>query len=171
MPARWANGYVLPPVTLEHNHGYRGVIGRLSMKRHLVVTAAVALLVAYHPHADAKRCRKGIPCGNSCISASKTCRIGQPTYRASSPRHQAPNRVYPAAAVAAPSPPVSAPTPPPSAPSEKIALRAYPSPDAPITGHFSPGQEFSVFGSAGDWILISPLSAPKHQWMLLHGAR
>ena len=23
-----------------------------------------------------KNCRKGIPCGNSCISASKTCRIG-----------------------------------------------------------------------------------------------
>ena len=26
-----------------------------------------------------KNCKKGIPCGNSCISASKVCRIGSPT--------------------------------------------------------------------------------------------
>jgi hypothetical protein len=25
---------------------------------------------------EAQNCRKGIPCGHSCISASKTCRIG-----------------------------------------------------------------------------------------------
>lgn len=26
-----------------------------------------------------KNCKKGIPCGNSCISATKTCRIGTPS--------------------------------------------------------------------------------------------
>ncbi|WP_392559664.1 SH3 domain-containing protein [Orbus mooreae] len=28
----------------------------------------------------AKNCKKGIPCGNSCISASKTCHIGSSSY-------------------------------------------------------------------------------------------
>ena len=37
----------------------------------------VALALAM-PHAlAAQHCRKGIPCGNSCISASRTCRVGQ----------------------------------------------------------------------------------------------
>lgn len=39
--------------------------------------AALALLVICGSAADAqKRCTKGIPCGNTCISATKTCRIG-----------------------------------------------------------------------------------------------
>ncbi len=36
--------------------------------------------------ADAQRnCRKGIPCGNTCISATKTCRIGSGTRPAAKP--------------------------------------------------------------------------------------
>ena len=38
-----------------------------------VVAFAVAALAS--PAAAQKNCRKGIPCGNSCISATKTCRI------------------------------------------------------------------------------------------------
>jgi len=31
------------------------------------------------PYADAKNCKKGIPCGNTCIAANKVCRIGSPS--------------------------------------------------------------------------------------------
>lgn len=36
------------------------------------------IMVTSHP-AQAQNCKKGIPCGHSCISATKVCRIGQPT--------------------------------------------------------------------------------------------
>lgn len=42
-----------------------------------VVLLACQFLVA--PEASAQRCVKGIPCGNTCISASKTCRVGSGT--------------------------------------------------------------------------------------------
>ena len=36
----------------------------------------LAICLAFTSFSHAKNCRKGIPCGNSCISANKTCRIG-----------------------------------------------------------------------------------------------
>jgi hypothetical protein len=42
----------------------------------------VAFLAAGATSAVAqKRCTKGIPCGNTCIAANKTCRVGTPTSR------------------------------------------------------------------------------------------
>jgi hypothetical protein len=130
-----------------------------------VVLAALSVL-AFPAHA--KNCRKGIPCGNSCISASKTCRSSGGSTSSS---YFAPSRVAPSVVA----PPVSAS--PIKRPAKEIAvkdgvpLRAYPSEKAPITGHYIPGSSFDVYGSAGNWILISPLDAPKHQWMLQHGAK
>jgi hypothetical protein len=46
------------------------------MKRILIV---LLLIVMATPAAAQKRCVKGIPCGNSCIAANKTCRIGAPS--------------------------------------------------------------------------------------------
>lgn len=37
------------------------------------------------PDAAAKNCKKGIPCGNSCIAANKVCRIGTSAVRSSPP--------------------------------------------------------------------------------------
>lgn len=38
---------------------------------------ALLLLVSFPAFAVAqKHCKKGIPCGNSCIAANKTCRVG-----------------------------------------------------------------------------------------------
>ena len=38
---------------------------------------AMLLLVSFPALASAqKHCKKGIPCGNSCIAANKTCRVG-----------------------------------------------------------------------------------------------
>lgn len=48
-----------------------------------------------------KNCKKGIPCGNSCISADKTCRIGS-TSSAPAPAYDPPARnVSPAPITAA----------------------------------------------------------------------
>jgi hypothetical protein len=47
------------------------------MTRAILIIAGLLTLPQF---ADAqKRCTKGIPCGNTCISASKTCRIGTGT--------------------------------------------------------------------------------------------
>jgi hypothetical protein len=45
--------------------------------------------------AESKNCRKGKPCGNSCIARSKTCRIGTPSQRAPSPAAYAGERSAP----------------------------------------------------------------------------
>lgn len=39
----------------------------------------LAVGVVHPPPAMAQRCVKGIPCGNSCIAANKTCRVGAGT--------------------------------------------------------------------------------------------
>jgi hypothetical protein len=42
----------------------------------LVLATTSILLLSANAAAAQKNCTKGIPCGNSCISASKVCRIG-----------------------------------------------------------------------------------------------
>jgi hypothetical protein len=47
------------------------------MSRSRVLLVLLPLMVTLHRQAEGqKHCRKGIPCGNSCISASKVCHIG-----------------------------------------------------------------------------------------------
>ena len=64
------------------------------MRPHASVLGAVAaLLLAPGPGSAQPNCKKGIPCGNSCISASKVCRIGQapaPDTAKPAPRSPAP---------------------------------------------------------------------------------
>ena len=50
---------------------------------------AMLLLAVVTPSSAQKRCKKGIPCGNSCISATKTCRIGTPKQTPSSSNERA----------------------------------------------------------------------------------
>jgi hypothetical protein len=48
------------------------------MRLRIAFVAALALAAVTVSSASAqKHCKKGIPCGNSCISASKTCHVGQ----------------------------------------------------------------------------------------------
>ena len=50
------------------------------MKRMLSVMMLVLVSMATPRHVHAqKNCKKGIPCGNSCIAANKTCRVGTPS--------------------------------------------------------------------------------------------
>lgn len=46
----------------------------------LVLVAALA--ISFPGEAGAQVCRRGKPCGNSCIAQNKTCRVGQGTARA-----------------------------------------------------------------------------------------
>lgn len=43
------------------------------------ITIGTFLLAGLSFSAHAKNCKKGIPCGNSCIAVGKTCRIGSST--------------------------------------------------------------------------------------------
>jgi deoxyribonuclease-1 len=65
--------------------------------------AWLLVFILFASEAEAKNCRKGIPCGNTCISANKRCRSGQPKASQRTPRQEP--------AQPAPSPPQ--PTPPP----------------------------------------------------------
>lgn len=42
------------------------------------IVAAVLIALVSSP-VEAANCKKGIPCGGSCISATKVCRISQPS--------------------------------------------------------------------------------------------
>jgi hypothetical protein len=49
--------------------------------------AAIGALLLFAPPAEAQKvCRKGIPCGNTCISARKTCHVGSGDATAAEPR-------------------------------------------------------------------------------------
>lgn len=50
----------------------------------LLALAVLIVLPATQLEAQ-KRCKKGIPCGNTCIAANKTCRIGTSAPRSSPP--------------------------------------------------------------------------------------
>ena len=52
----------------------------------LFIIGVVALLVSTHSANAQKNCRKGIPCGRTCIAANKVCRIESgPPARAEAP--------------------------------------------------------------------------------------
>lgn len=66
-------------------------LGRMTMRRRLLLCAIALLAGCYtYPAASTgggsgyysgRRCVRGCPCGNTCISCSKTCRVGTRKYR------------------------------------------------------------------------------------------
>ncbi len=46
--------------------------------RHVIGLLLAAAVLAAAPAQAQKKCVKGIPCGNTCIAANKTCRVGTP---------------------------------------------------------------------------------------------
>ncbi len=54
----------------------------MRLSRHTATAIVMYVLSAVSLPSTAegqKRCKKGIPCGGACISASRTCRIGSPS--------------------------------------------------------------------------------------------
>ena len=75
-----------------------------------------------------RNCRKGIPCGNTCISASKVCRIGSGSSREPEPM----------------APPAARPTAEPAALAPQAAPAAQPAP--------APDTQYPWIGSFADGI-------------------
>jgi hypothetical protein len=70
-----------------------------------VLTALVTLTIGYSA-ADARNCKKGKPCGNSCIAQNDVCHKEQTTSTMAAP--EAKQTQAPAAAPAAPAPAAAA---------------------------------------------------------------
>src|SRR5712692_7988765 len=51
---------------------------KTAVRRILFASLGLSLLVATNAGGQ-KNCRKGIPCGNTCIAANKVCHIGTPS--------------------------------------------------------------------------------------------
>ena len=54
------------------------------MRRALFTFLGLSLLAVSNAEGQ-KNCRKGIPCGNTCIAANKVCRVGSPSARPTTP--------------------------------------------------------------------------------------
>lgn len=74
-------------------------------------TTALLLIALASPASAQRRCKKGIPCGGSCISATKTCRVGSGSSSGSGGSVYSPYTLRSLA-------------PPPPAPAQRRALEA-----------------------------------------------
>jgi len=54
----------------------------------LIMVVVVGVMVGVPTLGNAKNCKKGQPCGNSCISWDKTCRVGSSGASTPSPSHR-----------------------------------------------------------------------------------
>ncbi len=92
---------------------------------------------------NAKQCKKGQPCGNSCISWSKTCRIN--SYSSQSVKRQVISNttnsqyIYPAIYVVT---------------ADKLNVRDNPFSTKEIVGYLEKGQEILVQDVVTDWAMI-----------------
>ncbi|EGQ9578027.1 SH3 domain-containing protein [Vibrio cholerae] len=93
---------------------------------------------------NAKQCKKGQPCGNSCISWSKTCRINSYSSNYDYKSKKAPNAtsqyVYPAIYVVT---------------ATKLNVRDNPFTTQEIVGYLEKGQEILVERIIFDWAMIT----------------
>jgi hypothetical protein len=105
-----------------------------------LIIAAMVILILLSRSAGAQNCRKGIPCGHTCISASKVCHIGsspapvaQPAPPSSAPAISPPARSF----VGAPASDTSRTTPAPGEPATTAG-------EYPWVGSFADGVYFQA---------------------------
>ena len=128
--------------------------GRRSIIGLLVFAAGLTVVTA--PAVEAQNCRKGIPCGNSCISASKVCRIGNGTVR--SAREPNPAAARPSVAPSSLSPETPAGTgEPPQSPANTAD-------EYPWVGSFADGVYFRADCSA-----VQDLAPPNRRYFTSEG--
>lgn len=137
------------------------------------------VVVISGPNAWAKNCKKGQPCGNSCISWNKTCRIGGGTSYNYTPPAPATRSLYTPAPT--PSQIVSPPraaqstkkidvTPHDSNAESQFAqtdaafVYALPSRSAKRIRRLAFGEQVSVYETLGEWSRISPTNAGE-EWV------
>lgn len=124
----------------------------------------------------AKQCRKGQPCGNSCISWNKVCRSGSGSSYSSSYRSTPSSAPVPASVSAptAPSRLMSAPAavaaPPLQAAQTRhlvkvdAAVFEWPEHDAPVLGVIAAKSTVVEYRRHKGWIRITPENA-RSEWM------
>jgi hypothetical protein len=132
-----------------------------------VLTAlSLTLTLAFSSVVEARNCTKGIPCGASCISANKTCRIGGSTSTVDSYRSYA----APAAALGAGAA-LAAPLAP-AATDEALYVREdtdifdQPARNAAVNGRLRRGTKVTVYQVSGvNWIRIPPERSTAQRWV------
>lgn len=123
----------------------------------ILVIAATLLLFIVSPAAFAKNCKKGQPCGNSCISWSKTCRIGtgsgKPSeistsnYRSNVSSNTSPMTSHNQSQIAKKYGLYEVTT-------TRLNVRSKPNPNSEILGHLTKGMRIKVYSFSGDWALV-----------------
>ncbi len=136
------------------------------MRAPALAMLSLALILSFG--AEARNCKKGIPCGNSCISASKTCRIGGgPTSTTNSYRSYA----APAAAAGAVGLAGVAGS---SAIAQDEVLYAredtdtldQPARNGVVNGRITKGTRVLVYQTSGaSWVRIPPVPGIDHRWV------
>ncbi|MYZ43053.1 hypothetical protein EYW45_08785 [Achromobacter sp. KS-M25] len=119
----------------------------------------------------ARNCKTGQPCGNSCISWSKTCRIGSGSFSGS--YNTAPAALAaPAATAVSKVVPVSKAPPREAGALEQQRTLAvdgaafeWPDFEAPVAAHIAKGSKVSVYSKHREWIRISPDRTFPIQWV------
>lgn len=149
--------------------------GKVMRGRYSALTCAIAIAVItfFAPSTGwTRNCKTGQPCGNSCISWSKTCRIGSGSSGGSYSAAPA-ALAAPAAAAMGKVAPVSTPLPGPS-PVEQPQQRTlavdgaafeWPDFEAPVAAHIAKGSKVSVYSKHREWIRISPDRTFPIQWV------
>ena len=165
---------------LRHNSLQRRVT-TVTIPKRLAHAVLAFVCLGLTPGAQAKNCKTGQPCGNSCISWSKTCRIGSGGSGTSyvAPRSSSP---APAPAPQTSTDPKSTLAPAPAAPPVISKLPAgssettrtmrvdgaafeWPAFEAPVVAHVKAGTVIPIYRRHGQWVRMSPDSAPTHQWV------
>ncbi|WP_172590715.1 SH3 domain-containing protein [Shewanella xiamenensis] len=100
--------------------------------------------------ANAKNCKKGQPCGNSCISWSKTCRIGSVNTSASVLASQETSHFKSPNADMV-SNPVLENGQVYEVTIDKLNIRNQPKKNAELLGALSKGERINVLAASGDW--------------------
>ncbi|TJY63274.1 SH3 domain-containing protein [Sinimarinibacterium sp. CAU 1509] len=116
--------------------------------------------------AFAKNCKKGIPCGNTCIAANKTCHIGagRPSYNFSAPTTQS-NTPPPKSH---PSVPINSGRTVLYVAVAELSVFSEPSVSADIVRSLSFGDVVIQYERLAQWVRISPASASS-AWVFYSG--
>lgn len=138
---------------------------------------SLLLLSAFSTEAFAKNCRNSQPCGNSCISWNKTCRIGTTsTYRPPSSSDTSYRSYSLPATVAPAAQPATSPSrqdvAPPAiqqstlfAQTDAAFVFELPSRSARRVRRLVFGEQVTVYESLGEWMRISAAGSPE-EWVI-----
>lgn len=147
------------------------------------ILGALITLSLFAIDAEARNCKKGKPCGNSCIAMNRTCHIGSGTYSAPSRAATLPRATAPSTPVATGAAPrverrpaqthnFYAPSPVEGATMMPITEDGYvmerPTLNSRRIRRLSLTDIFTIYQTADDWVLVTHPHEPAGWVMLKH---